>query len=97
VTSHATSLARALDQGDLELATTLAREQRHPVDLGLAARFLPLVAGSHDYEAWAKRWLVRWLEESERPSIERAAELAATLADGQDEPQALQGLSGSLR
>jgi hypothetical protein len=41
-----------------------------------------------------------WLSETEKPSIAVAAELAATLADGESEPQALRGLlgcSGALR
>jgi hypothetical protein len=53
-----------------------------PLDLGLAARFLPLVAGSDEYDEWAKRWLARWLSESRPRSIDAAAELAALLADG---------------
>jgi hypothetical protein len=48
------------------------------------------------YDAWARRWFLRWLSESERPSIEVAAELAGTLADLPSEPQALQELQGIL-
>jgi hypothetical protein len=48
------------------------------------------------YDAWARRWFLRWLGESRRPSIEQAAELAATLADVPSEPQALKGLLGML-
>jgi hypothetical protein len=40
--------------------------------------------------------LVRRLREEQRPSIEVAAELAASLADGESEPQALEGLLGML-
>jgi hypothetical protein len=58
----------------------------------LAARFLPIVALSRTdaYDAWARRWFLRCLREAEKPSIEQAAEMAATFADGDSEPQALE-------
>jgi hypothetical protein len=75
-------LEAALDRGDLDFAKALVPEVGRPVPLDLAARFLPLVAAADgDYDAWARRWLMRWLSEAQRPSIETAAELAATLAD----------------
>jgi hypothetical protein len=95
----AVELEGALDRGDLAFAKTLALEvaEERPLPLNLAARFLPLVAGSgEDYDAWARRWLVRWLGESQRPSIEQAVELAATLADLPAEPKALDGILGML-
>jgi hypothetical protein len=68
-----------------------------PLPLDVAARFLPLVAAAgQDYDAWAKRWLIRWLSEAQRPTIDVAAELAATLADGATEPQAFAGILGML-
>jgi len=95
----AVELVGALDRGDLSLAKVLAAEaaEERPLPLSLAARFLPLVAAAgEDYDAWARRWLVRWLEATQRPTIEQAAELAATLADLPAEPQALDGILGIL-
>jgi hypothetical protein len=60
------------------------------------ARLLPIVAlqQTADYDAWANRWFLRWLSETERPSIDQAAELAGTLADLPSEPSAMEGLQG---
>jgi hypothetical protein len=52
---------------------------------------------TNDYSAWACRWFVRWLRESERPSIEQAAEIAGALADLPSEPAALEGLLAAVR
>lgn len=96
----AVELDGALDRGDLPYAKKLALEvsEQRPLDLATAARFLPLVAAAGDeYDRWAKRWLVRWLSEAQRPSIDVAAELAATLADGKEQPEALRGLLGLSR
>jgi hypothetical protein len=85
-------LEAALARGELGFAVTLAAElsveRRRPIDLGLALRFLPLLAvhRSHDYDAWALRWLERWIEETDGATIERAAEVAASLADLPTEP-----------
>jgi hypothetical protein len=93
-----TELEGALARGDLEFAVTLAgevsAERRRPIDLGLALRFLPLLAiqRSHDYDAWALRWLERWIEETDGATIERAAELAASLADLPTEPHAFESI-----
>jgi hypothetical protein len=97
----ALELDAALDRGDLSLAKVLAAEAAEdhgrPIDLATAARFLPLVAAAgEEFDRWAKRWLVRWLSEAEKPSIEQAAELAATLADGKDEPAALNEIAASV-
>jgi hypothetical protein len=59
----------------------------------------PPVLSEHertDYDPWAARWLVRWLSEAEWPSIDQAAELAATLADLPAEPAALDGLLATI-
>src|SRR5690242_11627882 len=58
----AAELEAALERGDLRYAVTLAEEVRAehgPLPLGLAARFLPLVAreSPREYDAWALRWL----------------------------------------
>jgi hypothetical protein len=87
-------LDAALQRGELDFAVTLAAEvsleRRRPLDLELALRFLPLLAAqrSSDYDAWALRWLGRWIKETDGATIERAAELAASLADLPTEPQA---------
>lgn len=55
-------LERELDRGDLRIALAAAkdaeRENGRPISLGLALRFLPLVAARPTtYDAWAYRWL----------------------------------------
>jgi hypothetical protein len=88
-------LEAALERGDLEFAVVLASElteaRRRPIGLDLALQFLPLLARerSEDYDAWALRWLERWIRETHGPTIERAAEVAASLADLPSEPQAV--------
>ncbi len=85
-------LEAALARGELDFAITLAgelaQERRRPIDLELALRFLPLLAArrASDYDAWALRWLGRWIEEGKHTTIERAAEIAAGLADLPGEP-----------
>jgi hypothetical protein len=82
----------ALARGDLRYAITLAEElrieQRKPMSLTTAARFLPLIARESpgEYDAWALRWLARWMSETGAATIEQAAHVAATLAGLPDEP-----------
>jgi hypothetical protein len=84
----------ALDRGELgfamSLAAEVAEERGGPIDLDLAARFLPLVAVQQpgQFDAWALRWLVRWIAETRGATIERAADIAGALADLQSEPSA---------
>jgi hypothetical protein len=99
----AVELAGALDRGDLSLAVTLAAEvaedQRGgPIDLDTALRFLPLVAAQQPdhYDAWALRWLSRWINETQRATIDGAAEIACSLADGVTEPIALESVRRGL-
>lgn len=56
----------------------------------MVLRFLPLIAreSPKEYDAWSLRWLARWCAEAPAPSIEQAAEVAASLADLADEPVA---------
>jgi hypothetical protein len=88
----AVELTAALERGELEFAVALAAElsseRRRPIELDLALRFLPLLAAqrSEDYDAWALRWLERWVAETAGATIERAAEVAAALADLPSEP-----------
>lgn len=89
----ASELKGALERGHLRLAVTLAKEvteDRHgrPIDLGLALKFLPLVAEQQpeQYDSWARRWLVRWLDEAPDPSLSAAADIAYALADLPLEP-----------
>jgi hypothetical protein len=95
-------LAGALDQGHLDHAIMLAREvaeeSRRPIALDVALGFLPLVARERtdDYDGWALRWLVRWATESPDATIDRAAEIACSLADAHGEPLALDSIRQSL-
>ena len=83
----------ALDRGDLPYAITLAAEvaedRGRPIDLDTALRFLPLVAvrEPEHYDAWALRWLARWIDEGSA-TIDLAAEVAWSLADLPAEPTA---------
>lgn len=95
-------LEGALERGDLDYAITLAAEvsqaQGRPLDLGTALRFLPAVAARRpgEFDAWALRWLARWIAETRGASIGRAAEIACSLADAQGEPIALESVRRSL-
>jgi hypothetical protein len=85
-------IEHAVERGDLRMAGAIAkdfaREHGRPVPLGVALRLLPLVASEqpHSYDAWARRWLVRWLVEGHEPTIEAAADVATSLADLPAEP-----------
>ena len=80
-------LERAIERGELDFALAyakeLARQRSRPLDLELALGLLPLIADQQPdaYNAWALRWLERWIGESPRPTIATAAELAGCLAD----------------
>jgi hypothetical protein len=54
---------------------------------------VPLIATESptEYDAWALRWLTRWATETPA-TIEKAAEVAASLADLPMEPQMLERL-----
>jgi hypothetical protein len=81
-----------LARGDMRFAIALAEELRiergKPIGLELAARFLPLIAceSPGEYDAWALRWLARWIGETPHARIEQAAEVAAALAELPTEP-----------
>jgi hypothetical protein len=98
----AAELDGALERGDLDYAITLAAEVAHtqgrPLDLGTALRFLPAVAAKRpgEFDAWALRWLTRWINETRGATIGRAAEIACSLADAQGEPIALDSVRRSL-
>jgi hypothetical protein len=95
----AVELDGAIQRGDLPYAITLADELRiehgQPIPLDVALRMLPLAVSRADYDAWARRWLGRWLAERE-PDIEQAAEVAAVLADLPSEPEGLSVILGLL-
>jgi hypothetical protein len=96
----ATELDAALQRGDRRFAVKLAEELRiergQPIDLGTAARFLPLIARSSpsEFDAWALRWLTRWLAET-AATIEQAAEIASALAELPAEPSAFDAITGA--
>ena len=80
------------------LAAEVAEDQQGPIDLDTALRFLPLVAAQQpdQYNAWALRWLSRWIEEAPGATIDAAAEVACSLADGLAEPIALESVRRGL-
>jgi hypothetical protein len=91
-------LEGALDRANLHHAIVLAAEvtedRRGPIDLELALRFLPLVAVEQPehYDAYALRWLGRWISETPGATIEQAADVAASLADLPAEPSSLEAI-----
>lgn len=95
-------LERALERGDLRYAVALAEEVRiergRPIELAVAARFLPLIAAASpgEYDAYALRWLTRWASETGTATIEQAAEIAASLADLPVEPKMLDAIAATL-
>jgi len=95
-------LEQALARGDLRFAVALAEELRvergQPIELATAARFLPLIAAASpgEYDAYALRWLARWVAETGAATIEQAAEIAASLADLPVEPTMLEAITATL-
>jgi hypothetical protein len=87
-------LERAIQRGELDFALAyakeLARQRSRPLELGLALDLLPLIASQQPdaYDAWALRWLERWIGECRRPRIDTAAELARALAELPRDPPA---------
>ena len=75
-----------------------ARRAGHPIELATAARFLPLIAAASpgEYDAYALRWLARWVAETGAATIEQAAEIAASLADLPVEPRMLEAITATL-
>jgi hypothetical protein len=100
----AKELERAIARGELDFAIGYARELGHargrPLDLQLALGLLALIAAQRPraYDAWALRWLGRWIAEARRPTIANAAELAGALADmGVQHPGAREAVERALR
>jgi hypothetical protein len=91
----AAELESALERGDLRYALSLAEEVRvergRPIDLRTATGFLELIAkqSPREFDAYALRWLVRWVGETPAATIEQAAELAGALADLPAEPSSM--------
>lgn len=96
----AKELDGALARGDLRYATVLAEELRcergAPIPLEVAARFLPLIAqhSPGEYDAWAIRWLLRWIGEAPVPTVARAVEIVGALGALPQQPDALQAILG---
>jgi hypothetical protein len=92
----------ALERGNLghaiSLAAEVAEDSNCPLDLSTALRFLPLVAAQQpeQFDAWALRWLARWIEETDQATIARTAEIACALADARGEPLALESVQRAL-
>jgi len=82
----------------MSLAQELRTERGQPLELRLAARFLPLIAreSPKEYDAWALRWLARWAAETATATVEQAAVLAASLADLPAEPGMLEEITSAL-
>ncbi len=81
----------------LAAAKDCQREYGRSISLGLALRFLPLVAADPDtYSAYACRWLSRWLAEAPTPTIDQAADIAAALAELPTEPKSLDAIRGMI-
>jgi hypothetical protein len=99
----ADELDAALERGNLRYAISLAEELRidhhKPISLETASRFLPLIAreSSREYDAWALRWLARWMSEAGAHTIEQTAEVAALLADLPKDPEAIGTLQTVIR
>jgi hypothetical protein len=77
----------------MSLAEELRIERGRPIDLDTAERFLPLIADQSpaEYDAWAVRWLTRWLAESGAPTVEQVVAIAGrleALQQGSDAPGA---------
>jgi hypothetical protein len=91
-------LEGAIERGELDFAILLAREvaeDRHrPIDLDHALRMFPLVIAQRldEYDAWALRWLGRWISETPSATVEQAAEIAGCLADLPTEPSAMEAI-----
>jgi hypothetical protein len=94
-------LEQAIARGDLGMSAALARdaerEYGRPIQLDLALRLLSLATAEGTYDAWACRWLARWLSESPAPTIDAAAELAGCLAELPAEPQSLEAVLAIIR
>lgn len=73
------------------LAREIARERGRPIDLQHALELLSLIAVQkpESYDTAALRWLARWASETPGATIDKAADIAAALADLAAEPARL--------
>jgi hypothetical protein len=92
-------LSGATSPSALVLAAEVAEDRGRPIELDTALRLLALVAVSDPghYDAWALRWLGRWLAEVPGATIDAAAEVAAQLADLPAEPAAFDVIQQATR
>ena len=97
------SSTKALERGDLRHAVALAEElrlrARPPIELATRGA-LPAAdrrgRAPGEYDAYALRWLGRWVTETGTATIEQAAEIAASLADLPVEPKMLEAITAAL-
>jgi hypothetical protein len=91
----ARDLQREIDRGDLRMAIAAAKDlAKHigrPIPLPVAIKLVALAAiqRADVFDAFACRWLIRWLEETDAITIDRAAEVAGALAELPSVPSAL--------
>jgi hypothetical protein len=94
----AQELEGAIARGDLTMAVAIskdmAKERGSPIPLDRALELVALAAIREPdaYDAWACRWLARWLSEAPGATIDNAADVAAALADLPAEPTTLDSI-----
>lgn len=73
-------------------------ESGSPLDLDRSLELVVLAATERPevYEAWAAKWLARWLLERDNVTVERATDIAGALADLRTEPKAADAIRAVL-
>jgi hypothetical protein len=85
-------IEHAVECDDLEEAVVVARDYARahgrPIPLASASKLLPLIArqSPSEYDAYALRFLDRWIDEKAR-TIDEVADLAAALAELPENPK----------
>jgi hypothetical protein len=95
-------IEHCITRGELDMAIAISKDARrengHPIPVKLALELLPLVINQRtdDYDAWARHWLGRWLEQS-GATIDKAADVAVALAELASEPTAIDTLRAACK